>query len=114
MITIYHNPRCSKSREALKIIEEKGHTPNIVLYLENPISRDQLATLIRDAGLEVKQAIRTNEAIYKELNLGAADVSDEQLLDAMVKHPRLINRPFVVTDKGTRLCRPGTEVEAIL
>src|SRR5690625_7067544 len=103
MITIYHNRRCSKSREALKIIEEKGHTPNIVLYLEDPISSDQLATLIQDAGLAVKQAIRTNEAIYKELSLRAADVSDEQLFDAMIKHPRLINRPFVVTNMGTLL-----------
>lgn len=110
--TIYHNSRCSKSRQALALLEEHGIEPMVVYYLETPPSVEELRTLITDAGVTVRQAVRTREAEYADL--GLADASDEELLAAMVAHPRLIERPFVVTAKGTRLGRPTSAVEEIL
>lgn len=110
--TIYHNARCSKSREALALLAEHGIEPKVVRYLETPPTVDELRTLIADAGVTVRQAVRTKESAYKEL--GLADASDEELLAAMVANPILIERPFVVTDKGTRLGRPTSAVEEIL
>lgn len=110
--TIYHNARCSKSREALALLAEHGIEPKVVRYLETPPTVDELRTLIADAGVTVRQAVRTKESAYKEL--GLADASDEELLAAMVADPILIERPFVVTDKGTRLGRPTSAVEEIL
>lgn len=110
--TIYHNPRCSKSRQALELLRERGVEPTIIKYLDSPPDVEELRALIADAGLTVRQAVRVKEAEFTEL--GLIDASDDELLEAMVAHPRLIERPFVVTDKGTRLGRPTTAVEEIL
>ncbi|MUM17534.1 arsenate reductase (glutaredoxin) [Mycobacterium sp. CBMA271] len=110
--TIYHNPRCTKSRQALTRLEEAGATITVVKYLDDALTKTQLKTLIRDAGLTVREAVRTGEAEYKELSL--ADASDDDLLDAMIAHPKLVQRPFVVTAKGTRMARPTEIVDEIL
>lgn len=114
MLTIYHNPRCSKSRETLAILQDKGLEPTIVEYLKTPLSPDELRALFQQANLSVREAIRTNEQEYKDLGLDNAEITDDDLLAAVAKHPRLMNRPFVVTDKGARLCRPPELVEEIL
>jgi arsenate reductase len=110
--TIYHNPRCTTSRKALDLLRDNGIEPNVVQYLKNPPSRAQLVKMIRDAGIDVRTAVRRRESLYDELNL--ADASDDALLDAMAEHPILIERPFVVTPKGTRLARPIDAVREIL
>lgn len=110
--TIYHNPRCSTSRNTLQLLRDKGIEPTVVKYLENPPTRDELAKMISDAGLKVRQAIRAKEALFTELNL--ADASDDELLDAMVANPILIERPLVVTDLGVRLARPLQNILEIL
>ncbi|WP_207843333.1 arsenate reductase (glutaredoxin) [Williamsia soli] len=110
--TIYHNPKCSTSRKTLQRMRDAGVEPTIVKYLETPPSRVALEQMISDAGLEVRQAVRKRETLYKELDL--ADATDDQLLDAMATNPILIERPFVVTDKGTRLTRPVESVDEIL
>ncbi|PYE19144.1 arsenate reductase [Williamsia limnetica] len=110
--TIYHNPKCSTSRKTLQRMRDAGIEPTIVKYLQTPPSRSELEKMISDAGIEVRQAVRTREALYKDLDL--ADASDDQLLDAMTANPILIERPFVVTDKGTRLTRPVESVDEIL
>ena len=109
---IYHNPRCSTSRKTLQLLRDNGVEPTVLEYLKTPPTRAQLATLIRDAGIEVRAAVRPKEAPYAELNLAGA--GDDELLDAMVAHPILIDRPFVVTAKGTRLARPFDAVREIL
>ncbi|KZS52194.1 arsenate reductase (glutaredoxin) [Mycobacterium kansasii] len=109
---IYHNPRCSTSRKTLELLRDNNLEPVIVEYLKTPPSRDQLVQLIRDAGIEVRTAVRKREPLHTELNL--ADATDDELLDAMVEHPILIERPFVVTSKGTRLARPVDAVREIL
>lgn len=110
--TIYHNPRCSKSRQALARLQDAGANVTVIKYLDAVPSKKQLRTLIDDAGLTVRQAVRTREAEYKEL--GLADASDDQLLDAMIAHPKLIERPFVVTAKGTRMARPTEAIDELL
>ena len=110
--TIYHNPRCSTSRNTLKILQEAGLEPTVVKYLETPPSRDGLRKLLDDAGLKPSEAIRRKEALFAELNL--ADASEDELIDAMVENPILIERPIVVTDKGTVLARPVDKVREIL
>lgn len=110
--TIYHNARCSNSRGALELIREAGIEPTIIDYLVHPPTHDQLRELIRRAGITVRDAIRTKEPVYGQLGLDSA--GDEALLDAMVAHPVLINRPFVVTQRGVRLCRPPGLVREIL
>jgi arsenate reductase len=109
---IYHNPKCSTSRKTLDLLRENGIEPEIVLYLKTPPTRAELVTMITDAGIGVRAAVRKRESLYGEL--GLADASDDDLLDAMVEHPILIERPFVVTDKGTRLARPIDKVHEIL
>lgn len=109
---IYHNPRCSTSRKTLQLLRDNGIEPTVVEYLKMPPSRDELATLIRDAGIDVRAAVRKREARYAELNL--ADATDDELLEAMAENPILIERPFVVTAKGTRLARPIETVHEIL
>ena len=110
--TIYHNPRCSTSRKTLQFLRDKGIEPTVIQYLKTPPSRAQLVELIRDAGIDVRTAVRKRESLYDELNLAEAD--DDELLDAMASHPILIERPFVVTPKGTRLARPIDAVREIL
>lgn len=111
-ITIYHNPRCSSSRETLELIRAEGIEPLVVDYLATPPAREALRAMIVQAGLSVREAIRSREPVYAELGLEQA--GDEALLDAMLAHPILINRPFVVTPKGARLCRPVERVREIL
>jgi arsenate reductase len=113
-ITIYHNPRCGTSRNTLAAIREAGHEPQVVEYLSTPPSREQLKQLIAAAGLGVRDAVRSKEALFAELGLDRPGVDDEALLDAMAAHPVLINRPIVVTPKGVRLCRPFELVHDIL
>jgi arsenate reductase len=109
---IYHNPRCSTSRKTLDLLRDNGYEPSIVEYLKTPPTRAQLVELIADAGIEVRAAVRKREAVYTEL--GLAEASDDELLDAMAAHPILIERPFVTTTKGTRLARPIDTVREIL
>jgi arsenate reductase (glutaredoxin) len=109
---IYHNPKCSTSRKTLELLRDSGVEPQIVQYLKTPPSRAELVTMIGDAGIDVRSAVRKREPLYAELNL--ADANDDQLLDAMAEHPILIERPFVVTPKGTRLARPMDRVREIL
>ncbi len=112
--TIYHNPECGTSRNTLALIRHAGIEPTVVEYLKDPPSRDQLASMIADAGLSVREALREKGTPFGELGLSDLSLSDGQLLDAMLGHPILINRPFVVTQKGTRLCRPSEIVLDIL
>jgi arsenate reductase len=117
---IYHNPKCTTSRKTLDLLRDNGLEPTIVQYLKTPPSRDELVKMIRDAGIDVRTAVRKRESLYTELNL--ADASDDHSpasgrypqLDAMAEHPILIERPFVVTAKGTRLTRPIDAVREIL
>jgi arsenate reductase len=102
--TIYHNPRCTTSRKTLDLLRDNGIEPQVVQYLKTPPSRAQLVKMIKDAGIDVRTAVRKREKLYDELNLG--DASDDELLNAMAEHPILIERPFVVTPNGTRLARP--------
>lgn len=113
-VTIYHNPACGTSRNTLGLIRNAGIEPVVVEYLANPPSREQLAQMIRAAGLTVRQALRQKGTPYAELGLDDESLTDDQLLDAMLRHPILINRPFVVTGLGTRLCRPSEAVLDIL
>jgi arsenate reductase len=109
---IYHNPKCSTSRKTLDLLRDSGIEPEVVQYLKTPPSRAELVKMIKDAGIDVRTAVRKREALYDEL--GLADASDDELLDAMAEHPILIERPFVVTPKGTRLARPIDAVREIL
>jgi arsenate reductase len=109
---IYHNPKCSTSRKTLDLLRDNGIEPQVVQYLKTPPTRAELVTMIKDAGIDVRTAVRKKESLYAEL--GLADASDDELLDAMVEHPILIERPFVVTPKGTRLARPIDAVREIL
>lgn len=109
---IYHNPRCSTSRKTLDLLRDNGLERTIVEYLKNPPSRAELVKMLSDAGIDVRTAVRKREPLYAELDL--ADATDDQLLDAMAEHPILIERPFVVTAKGTRLARPVEKAREIL
>ncbi|MDR3471100.1 MAG: arsenate reductase (glutaredoxin) [Devosia sp.] len=113
-ITIYHNPDCGTSRNTLAMIRQSGEEPEVIEYLKTPPSRERLVDLIARAGLSVRKAIRQKDTPYEALGLGDPALSDDQLLDAMLAHPVLINRPFVVTPKGVRLCRPSEVVLDIL
>lgn len=110
--TIYHNPKCSTSRKALTHLREAGIEPTVVTYLDTPYTREQLTELLADAGLTAGQAVRKREALYKELEL--AGKSDEEIFEAMLEHPILVERPFVVTAKGTRLTRPIEKLDEII
>ncbi|WP_216331308.1 arsenate reductase (glutaredoxin) [Rhizobium sp. X9] len=113
-ITIYHNPSCGTSRNTLALIRAAGIEPKVIEYLREPPTREELATMIADAGLSVRAAIREKGTPYAELGLDNPDLTDDQLLNAMIGTPILINRPFVVTPLGTRLARPSEVVLDIL
>jgi arsenate reductase len=113
-VTIYHNPDCGTSRNTLAMIRNAGIEPVIIEYLKTPPSRDVLKNLIARAGLTVRAVLREKGTPYADLGLGDPSLSDEQLLDAMLEHPILINRPLVVTPLGVRLCRPSEVVLDIL
>ncbi len=112
--TIYHNPKCGTSRNVLAMIRNAGIEPTVIEYLKTPPSRDELKTLIADAGLTLREALRQKGTPYDELGLDDASLTDDQLLDAIEEHPILLNRPFVVTDRGTKLCRPSETVLDLL
>jgi arsenate reductase (glutaredoxin) len=113
-IVIYHNPACGTSRNTLGLIRNTGVEPQIIEYLKNPPSRDELVSLIRRMGIPPRDLLRKKGTPYEELKLGDPAVTDDQLIDAMMAHPILINRPIVVTPKGVKLCRPSEAVLDIL
>ena len=113
-ITIYHNPACGTSRNTLEMIRNSGNEPTIIYYLDTPPTRDELIKLISDMGITVRALLRKNVEPYEHLGLDEEKFSDEQLIDFMLQHPILINRPIVVTPLGTRLCRPSEIVLDIL
>lgn len=111
---IHHNPACGTSRKTLEILRESGADVTINEYLRKPPTRDELNRLYKRAGISPRDGLRAKEPLAEELGLNAPDVCDEAILDAMVDHPILINRPLVETDKGVRLCRPQDIVREIL
>lgn len=113
-IRIYHNPACGTSRNTLAMIRQSGEEPVVVEYLLNPPSRDELVSLINSMGSKPRDLLRRKGTPYEELGLDNPKWSDDQLIDFMIEHPILINRPIVVTSKGTRLCRPSEAVIEIL
>lgn len=113
-ITIYHNPACGTSRNTLALIRNSGTEPSVILYLETPPARDELQKLIADMGINVCELLRKNTEPYEQLGLAEDRFSDDELLDAMLAHSILINRPVVVTPLGTKLCRPSEAVLDIL
>jgi arsenate reductase len=113
-VTIYHNPDCGTSRNTLELIRHAGFEPVVIEYLKTPPTREQLSRMIADAGLSVREAIREKGTPYVELGLDDLALTDDQLLEAMLKDPILINRPFVITPLGTRLSRPSEVVLEIL
>lgn len=113
-ITIYHNPACGTSRNTLAMIRASGIEPEVIEYLKNPPSRERLVELIAAMGSDIRAVIREKGTPYAELGLDNSNLSDDVLIDAMLKHPILINRPIVVTAKGVRLCRPSELVLPLL
>ena len=113
-VTVWHNPKCGTSRNTLALIRHVGIEPTVIEYLKTPPTKAQLADAIVAAGLTVRGAIRAKEAIHAELGLDDAALSDDALLDAMIAHPVLINRPFVFVPAGVRLCRPSEVVLDLL
>ncbi|UFW85933.1 arsenate reductase (glutaredoxin) [Bradyrhizobium barranii] len=113
-VTIYHNPECGTSRNTLAMIRQSGEEPIVIEYLKTPPSREKLMELIAAMGISVRALLREKGTPYKELGLDDPKWTDDDLLDSMVKHPILINRPIVVTPKGVKLCRPSEAVLEIL
>ena len=113
-VTIYHNPDCGTSRNTLALIRHAGLEPTIIEYLNSPPTREQLVKLIDEAMLKPREALREKGTPFVELGLDDPGITDEAIIDAMLAHPILINRPFVVTSRGTRLCRPSEVVLEIL
>jgi arsenate reductase (glutaredoxin) len=113
-VIIYHNPQCGTSRNTLGLIRDAGIEPHVIEYLKTPPSRAMLASLIERMGVPVRAVLREKGTPFQELGLGGPGLTDEQLLDAMMAHPILINRPIVVTPRGVKLCRPSETVQEIL
>ena len=113
-MTIYHNPKCGTSRNTLEMIRESGVEPQVIEYLKTPPSREELVDLIARTGLPVRDILRQKGTPYDELGLGEDKWTDDQLIDFMMEHPILINRPIVVSEKGVRLCRPSEKVLDLL
>ncbi|WP_312664874.1 arsenate reductase (glutaredoxin) [Pantoea sp. CTOTU49201] len=115
MVSIYHNPRCSKSRETLALLHEKGIEPEVVLYLETPPDVPTLQRLLQQLGMHsARELMRRKEDLYKELALANSELSEDQLLQAMVDHPKLIERPIVINGKQARIGRPPEAVLEII
>jgi arsenate reductase len=114
MATIYHNPRCSKSRQTLELIKNQGLEPTVVLYLETPLSGQTIAALLEKLGISARQLLRRGEQAYKEHNLADSSLSEAQLIDAMVESPKLIERPIVVNGDRAMIGRPPEQVLEIL
>lgn len=113
-VTIYHNSACGTSRNTLAMIRQSGEEPTIIDYLTTPPSRDRLVSLIQSMNIPVRALLREKEAVFSSLGLGSSALSDDQLIDAMISHPILMNRPIVETSKGVRLCRPSELVLGLL
>jgi len=117
-ITIYHNPDCGTSRNALAAIRAAGYEPRIFEYLKTPLSHGALAALVNRMNVPVRSIVRSKEPLFRELGLDGKDVTEDELLDAMAEHPILLNRPIVVVQNGSnttvRLCRPSETVKALL
>jgi arsenate reductase len=117
-ITIYHNPDCGTSRNALAAIRAAGYEPRIFEYLKMPLSRGALAALVNRMNVPVRSIVRSKEPLFRELGLDGKDVTEDELLDAIAEHPILLNRPIVVVQNGSnttvRLCRPSETVKALL
>lgn len=113
-ITIYHNPKCGTSRNTLEMIRKAGVEPTVIEYLKTPPSREELVSLIKRMGVPVRDVLRQKGSPYDELGLAEDKWSDEDLIDFMMEHPILINRPIVVSDQGVRLCRPSEQVLDLL
>ena len=111
---IFHNPNCGTSRNTLAIIKASGEQPEVVEYLKNPPTRDELVGLLAKMNISPRELLRSKEAINDELGLDNPELSDDHIIDAMIAHPILINRPIVVTDKGAALCRPSERVFELL
>ena len=111
-VSMTYNPACGTARNVLAILREKGIEPEIVEYLKKPLQRDEIMALVKQMGVPLRDVVRAKEPLYAELKL--ADVDDDTLLEAMVLHPILLNRPIVTTPKGTKLCRPSETVAEIL
>lgn len=113
-VTIYHNPRCSKSKQALELLEEEGVTPDVINYLSQPPSADKLRELLGMLGISARGLLRKSEQEYTDLNLADSSLSEDQLIQAMVKHPKLIERPIVVTGGKAVIGRPPEKVLDLL
>lgn len=113
-VTVYHNPACGTSRGVLALLEERGITPRVVEYLKTPPSRDVVRALAAQAGVPVRALLRENVAPFTELGLADESLAEDVLLDGIEQHPILLNRPIVVTPKGTALCRPKEKVLDLL
>ena len=113
-ITIYHNPACGTSRNVLGMIRDSGVEPTVIEYLKTPPDREALHALLTNMGIPVRELLRSKEGIFNELGLDNPALTNEQLIDAMLDHPILMNRPIVVTPRGTRLCRPSETVLPLL
>jgi arsenate reductase len=113
-VTIYHNPSCGTSRNTLAMIRQSGEEPEVIEYLKTPPDRARLLALVRAMGISVRELLRQKGTPYAELGLADPKWSDDELIDFMLAHPILINRPIVVTAKGTRLCRPSEAVLDLL
>lgn len=113
-MTIYHNPKCGTSRNTLEMIRKSGVEPQVIEYLKTPPSREELVDLIKRTGLPVRDILRQKGTPYDELGLGEDRWTDDQLIDFIMEHPILINRPIVVSEKGVRLCRPSEKVLDLL
>lgn len=113
-VTVYHNPACGTSRNVLAMLDERGIEPRVVEYLKTPPGRDEIKKLAADAGVPLRALLRENAPPYAELGLADESLSDDALLDAIGEHPILLNRPIVVTPKGTALCRPKERVLDLL
>lgn len=113
-IRIYFNPRCGTARNTLALIRERGFEPEVIEYLKTPPTREELVALIAASGLTAQEIIRSKEPVFDELGLADPARTDDELIDAMIAHPILMNRPIVVTPLGTRLCRPAEVVLDIL
>lgn len=113
-VTIYHNPNCGTSRNTLAMIKASGEAPKVIYYLETPPSREQLVELLAMMQISPRELLRQKGTPFDELKLDNPSLSDDQLIEAMMTHPILINRPIVVTNKGARLCRPSEQVLGLL
>ena len=113
-VTVYHNPACGTSRNTLALIRATGAEPEVIHYLETPPSREELVSLIHRMGMSPRDLLREKGTPFSELGLSDPSLSDDQLIDAMMEHPILINRPIVVGPKGAKLCRPSEEVLSVL